>query len=203
MHKAVMLIVKAEDRADALDQARSHMEEYGEGNVWDWYAIGGRWSRTLNPLTEKFNEKAKELVKKEGQDFISTKDVENNDGNLQKLWNDMGGTQKHPWSDHYKLPEDGLDDDVMPLKTCFDIVKSWEQTVETAKKAEEKAKEWLNGTRAKDDYSMYGYCLKCAAELYRQSFCFECNVYNIENYNYSIPAENIEDYWVVMIDMHN
>lgn len=49
MHKGVILLVKAESKENALEQVKDFMEPYGEGFVWDWYQIGGRWNNELAP----------------------------------------------------------------------------------------------------------------------------------------------------------
>jgi hypothetical protein len=58
MHKGVICLTKATDKQDAISNVESFLESYGDGKVWDWYEIGGRWSDTLGsngdsvPLTE-------------------------------------------------------------------------------------------------------------------------------------------------------
>ena len=39
-------------------------------------------------------------------------------------------------------------------------------------------------------------------DIKTQEFCFECAVYNLETFDYLIP-ENIEDYYAVVVDLHN
>ena len=54
MHKGVILLTKASDRDEAVSQVESFLENYGDGDVWDWYVIGGRWSGTLNTKAKEF-----------------------------------------------------------------------------------------------------------------------------------------------------
>jgi len=50
MHKAVILLTKANDsKIEALENVRKFLRGY-ENDVWDWYAIGGRWNNHLAPL---------------------------------------------------------------------------------------------------------------------------------------------------------
>ncbi len=208
MHKAVMLIVKAHDRQEAVNNAKEFMEEYKE-DVWDWYVIGGRWTCQLLPMTKDFFEKSKAILH-EDNGFLSQNEVDNKQSELQRLWESLEGPGKNPCSNHYKLPEDGQNGDVLPLSKCLKIVQEWHQDpVEAGQKEEARAKEWLEigGRRDADgnpydDWRMYGYVLECAAQLYQQNFSFECNVFNVESHDFSIPKE-IDDYFVVMIDMHN
>lgn len=58
MHKGVIILVKANDRYDAYKNTVEFLESY-QDTVWDWYQIGGRWSRTLNPLNKQFDAKAR------------------------------------------------------------------------------------------------------------------------------------------------
>jgi len=48
MHKGVILIVKADDKDEAQTRAEEFLEQYGDGDVWDWYAFGGRWTGLLD-----------------------------------------------------------------------------------------------------------------------------------------------------------
>ena len=206
MHKGVILLVKAEDRDGAVKAANSFMQEFKD-RVY-WYAIGGRWSQHLAPQAKAFQEKADMIVGTAGKQFVSQKDVDDHQAELAAAWVDLGGTGTNPWADHYKLPDDGNPNDVLPLADCLEIVKEWRQTVEEAKKAEAEAKErWLNRTNQKtgekfDDWHMYGYALQRVGELYQESFCFDTNVFNAVQYNYSIP-EDPTGFWAVMLDMHN
>ncbi len=202
MHKGIMLIVKTDDKTTALAEVRRFLEDYKE-TVWDWYQIGGRWTQTFAPKNKEFMDWADKFLKaKANKDFISSQSVKDNQRDLQKEWERLGMNGENPYTDHYHLPEGGNTYDIMPLKDCIGIVKKWQQTIEDIKKEEEEAKEWINGKRAKDDYRMYGYCLKGVGNLYHQDFCFDTNIFNIDADDYSIP-EKIEDYSVVMIDIHN
>lgn len=204
MHKGIIMITKANSRDDAQENVAEFLDGYGDGQVWDWYVVGGRWSRMLNSLASSFEDKAPQYLKSINLDseFISSHDIKVNGEKLQKIWEDMGGSDTNPWQkDTYA--EDGHDDDIMPLKDCLDIVK--EYGFDPIQKGKEELKEAENRLNDKEDrcsYSTYGYCLKIAGSLFAQDFCFDCNVYNIETYDYSIPKD-IEGYYAVVIDMHN
>jgi hypothetical protein len=207
MHKAVIILTEAQSREEALKKTRAFMEDYGDGDVWDWYAIGGRWTQTLAPQHKQFAEQAEKILGKGEHGFVSQKEVDDKQGQLEELWKSLGGKGKNPYSNHYDLPEYGNENDAMPLADCLEIVKSWQQNVEHAKKAEEEAKKWLGRTNEKtgekyDDWHMYGYSLKCAAALYKEEFSFEANVFNTDTYSFSIP-EDPAGWFAVMVDMHN
>ncbi len=57
MHKGVILLIKASDKNEAKDKVQEFMVQYGDGDIWDWYVIGGRWSGTLNSKSKEFFEK--------------------------------------------------------------------------------------------------------------------------------------------------
>ncbi len=196
MHKGIVLLIKEKNRSAVEDKVKEFMEEYGEGRVWDWYVIGGRWARNLNPLTKPFFKDAQKLFDaKDG--FISTKAVENKKPELQALWEKMGGKDTNPYSTDQYYGEYG--DDILLLKDCLKIVEEWKKSAEDSIPEEEKKAEKY---KAEKDMGMYGYMLRCIGALYSQNFCFECNIFNTEDYDYSIPKD-IENYHAVMIDMHN
>jgi hypothetical protein len=47
MHVGHIIAVVAEDQEEAQASAESFLEDYGGGDVWDWYKIGGRWDGML------------------------------------------------------------------------------------------------------------------------------------------------------------
>tara|TARA_B100000131_G_scaffold221323_1_gene212833 strand:- start:23881 stop:24489 length:609 start_codon:yes stop_codon:yes gene_type:complete len=47
MHTLHIIAVVAEDEEDAILAAESALEPYGQGRVWDWFDVGGRWNGAL------------------------------------------------------------------------------------------------------------------------------------------------------------
>jgi hypothetical protein len=211
MHKGIILLVKAETKEQTLEQVKEFMEEY-KNDVWDWYQIGGRWTCVLSPLCKIFLDKIKSLniLNTREDDFLSQQEIDEKQSELQAVWEDIGAMGQNPYCNHYNLPREGGYYDIMKLSDCIEKVKEWQQTVEHAKKEEQEAKRWLadggnirhDTNESYDDWNMYGYSLNTAANLYQQNFCFDCNIFNIERYNYSIP-EDIENYHALMMDIHN
>ncbi len=209
MHKGIIMLVKARKKTEAVSKVREFLKSF-EGDVWDWYQIGGRWQNTLAPMTVKFFEKAKVLLKVEGKDFISQETVNEKQGELHEIWRKLGGKGDNPYSDHYKMHQGGGEYDSLPLKDCIEVVKKWHYDyIKKGKETEKEGRErWLKkkGENGKplNNYSMYGYSLKNAGAIYSQDFCFESNVFNTETYNYSLPKEDeMEKFYAVMIDIHN
>ena len=213
MHKGVILLVKAGDKKSALESIRTFMEPYGDGDVWDWYAIGGRWTNTLAPAeaSKTWDEYAKSLLHKPDKHFISQQDIDTNQLQLQQKWTELGLLGNNPYCNHYALPSNGNAYDVVPLMDCIEKVKDWSyDPIERAKIEEAKAKLWtkpkteggyLDDNQA-PNMSMYGYQLQCAAGIYGQTFNFDCNVFNTEDEDYTIP-DNYNGWYAVMVDMHN
>lgn len=211
MHKGIILLVKPEfnDRGTALEQVRDFMEDH-ENSVWDWWVVGGRWTQTLCSKVKEFNKWANEfLLSKEpkvdgkNSEWISQQTVDDNQDVLQKQWKKMGLTGKNSHCNHYELGDNGGTYDVMPLSECLDVVNSWKQDhIEEGKKKLKDAEGWLNGEIKTNSYDMYGYVITKAGKLFQQEFFDECNVFNVENSNYSVP-EDVDGWWAVMVDIHN
>jgi hypothetical protein len=183
------------------------MEPYGEGAVWDWYSIGGRWNNTLAPkeLLDQFEIKVDNeiLIKKEGSSLISQQQVDDNQKLLQKTWEEVGLMGLNYYCNHYNLPDEVNTYDVVKLEDCLTTVKEWvknlkEEAEEMFKKLVEARKKALDG-----EYDLSGYYAGIYKDLNQGNFSFETNVYNISTGHGEIIPEDITDYYAVMVDMHN
>ena len=128
MHKGVICLTKATDKDDAISNVESFLEQYGDGDVWDWYVIGGRWSGLLNPKHNLFQEKAEKHFKaaypEKEHPFLTQNMVEEQSAALDTIWAEIGGTGKHPYQrDSYA--NGGADDDSVPMSTCLEIINEW------------------------------------------------------------------------------
>jgi len=43
MHVLHLIAVEADSKEEAVEMAEAAIEPYGDGQVWDWYSVGGRW----------------------------------------------------------------------------------------------------------------------------------------------------------------
>lgn len=204
MHKGVILLTKASDREEAIDNVESFLESYGDGDVWDWYQIGGRWSNTLasKDKKEEWGNIIKTFLKQE-EWGISQQEINNNAVRLQEEWEKLGLKGRNPYSDHYSLPKDGDEYDILPLSECIDVVKEWVKD-----RKEEMAAVWGKMIEAKKDveygkYDMSGYYAGVYRDLNYGNFSFECNVFDTDNFESETIPEEIEGWWAVMVDMHN
>lgn len=204
MHKGVILLTKASDREEALNKVVEFLEPYGDGDVWDWYQIGGRWQNTLAPaeLKKQWYEKIKTYLKMD-EWGVSTQEIKKHATKLQKDWEELGLHGTNPYADHYSLGGDGNYYDAVPLVYCIDTVKEWVKDVDS-----EKAEIWEKMTVAKAEaadgkYDMTGYYAGIYRDLSYGNFSFECNVFDIDGYDAeSIPID-VDGWWAVMVDMHN
>jgi hypothetical protein len=209
MHKGVILLTKASDESEAIANVNSFLEQYGDGDVWDWYIIGGRWSGTLNTKNAEFLVKAKEfLVKKypeNGVGVIFDKNIKESAGELQKIWEELGQTDMNPYTrDQYN--SEGASDDCLPLTECLGVIKEWIKDMNA-----EADEHFQNMVKArKEEKSKKGGTMSAYyAGLYKDAkydrFCFESNIYDIVNETNN-PVKALaepDEYFAIIVDMHN
>lgn len=209
MHKGVICLTKATDRDEAVSNVETFLEQYGEGDVWDWYVIGGRWSGTLNAKTKEFFEKAaahfKTAYPDRKNDFLTQNMVNEQATALQKIWTDLGQTSKNPYGrDQYK--DVTGDDDAVLLNDCVEVVKDWaKDTNAEAEEVFQKLLEARENEKENPDSTMSAYYAGMYRDLKYDAFSFESNVYDIDN-NTNNPEHALkepEQWFAVMVDMHN
>ena len=201
MHKGVILLVKpdgdteAEKRADAIELAETFLEPYGDGDVWDWLEIGGRWTGELtgcDPTADPRNLEPCDLCQGTGD----RKDLE------PPEWkkdcggcNGCGGKGKRV---KHNLVE--VTDNAMPLtdKRVLAKVQEWAKDWEAKRLAEcaEQEAHW------KDDKQMSGWLMQKRGKIIADEFCFESNVFDTVKETNALP-KSFKGYWAVMVDMHN
>lgn len=211
MHKGVILLVQADDRDGAIGEAEQFLEQYGNGDVWDWYVVGGRWSGTLNTKTKEFFQKAEAHFKAAYPDnknpFLSQNMVNEQADALQKIWTDLGETSKNPYSRDQYADRTG-DDDAVSLTECISVVNDWAK--DTDAEAEEVFQKMLEAReKEKESDSKFDTMSAYYAGIYRDlkydNFSFDSNVYDTVNQTNSpkLALEKPEEWWAVMVDMHN
>jgi len=208
MHKGVILLTKATDSDEAVVNVENFLEDYGDSKVWDWYVVGGRWSGTLNSKSKEFFEKSEEHFKAtypeytNERPFLTTKMVEEQAAALETIWDTIGGIGKNPLARNQYTDRTG-DDDTMPLTECLEVVKTWTKDFE--KEAEVMWNKMTEAKANKDGHDMSPYYASRYAELKHDMFCFESNVFDIETHtnNPDEAIKNADQYFAVMVDMHN
>ena len=205
MHKGVILLIKASDKDEAKDKVQEFMVHYGDGDIWDWYVIGGRWSGTLNSKSKEFFVKAEEHFKVVYPDkenpFLTKSMVEEQHQALGDIWSVIGGKGLNPYvRNNYN--DFGYDDDAIALSECKDVVIEWKKDIES-----EAETAWNKMLEAKtiEGHDMSSYYARQYADFKNDVFCFDSNVFDTENYtnNPTQAFENADQYFAVMIDMHN
>lgn len=209
MHKGVICLTQAADRDEAVSNIEEFLEHYGDGDVWDWYVIGGRWSGTLNAKTKEFFEKAQAHFKTAYPDhnhqFLTQNMVNEQAIPLQKIWEDMGQTSKNPYSRDQYQDVTG-DDDVVLLSDCIEVVKDW--TKDHNAEAEnhfQKMLEERENEKENPNSTMSAYYAGLYRDCKYDSFSFESNVYDTVNHTNN-PEEALKDpskWYAVIVDMHN
>lgn len=209
MHKGIICLTQAADRDEAVSNIEEFLEQYGNGDVWDWYVIGGRWSGTLNPKTKEFFEKAKAHFKTTYPDyndlFLTQNMVDKQKDVLQKIWEDMGETSKNPYSrDQYR--DITGDDNALPLSECIEVVTEWKKDMNAeAEKHFQKMLEERENEKENPNSTMSAYYAGLYRDCKYDSFSFESNVYDTVNYTNN-PEEALKDpskWYAVMVDLHN
>jgi hypothetical protein len=204
MHKGVILLTKASTKSEAKENVDHFLEAYGEGDVWDYYIIGGRWSGTLNLKSKEFWEIIKkECPAKHPELGYTNKEIEKYSKNFQKIWDRIEGKGTNPLNrDSFGL--DGVeDDDIAPASEVKSILKDWEVDRElVATKLYEKLQEsWENSDNPVQSFEV-GYQVRKLSNLVGDEFCFDSNTYDTTTYSNDIP-EDLEGYYAVIVDMHN
>lgn len=102
-------------------------------------------------------------------------------------WYEFGGR----WSD---LLEENRP--VVRLDQCFVTVKKWsEDNVEEKVLREQLAEEKNRRSQ--------GYLHLKLGKLLCEEFSFDSVVYNVEDWNFSVPEKELDQWFAVVVDMHN
>lgn len=218
MHKGIVILVKAEHRDEAVEKVKGFLEPYGDGNVWDWYQIGGRWTGMLAPMSKEFDawarafclEKQTESGSENPHGFIYDRTTKTYSSELQSKWEELGGRGMNPFGDHYRLPEDGAPFDAVPLADCIEIVRDYRRDPD--KEAEENWKRMIEERRkeriqVKKKAPYVSTSSAYYAGLYKNAryreFCFDINVYDVNYGEAEHIPEDTTGVWAVMVDIHN
>lgn len=211
MHKGMILLTKAQNEDDARNNVENFLEQYGDGNVWDWYVIGGRWSGTLNAAHNQFKELAMAHLAQAYPDtdlsrFITENMISEQADALNSIWQEtLGQPTPNPFVRSSYL-EDGFDDDILPLSECVGVVLKWNKDMGAfAEEMFEKMLQEREKEKEGKSYPMSGYYARLYSDAKSDNFCFDTNVYDTVNYtnNPSRALEEAEGWFAVMVDLHN
>ncbi len=208
MHKGIILLTQAESREEALNKVNTFLEGY-QHIEWDWYTIGGRWHNTLAPSDklQEFEDWIREAYKHVfGERGYRVNDLENEHDRkiIQEKWEEIGLTGKNTYYSAYgfEVADDVNNYNVIPLKDCITTVQSWLRNLN-----EEKEKVWKQILKARRQaktgkYDMSHYYAGTYSKIY--DFSFDSNVYDIdEEIGEKLPEDFNDNWWAVMVDLHN
>lgn len=206
MHKGQIFLTKASDRDEAVGNVREFLDEH-QDRVWDWYVIGGRWSGHLNPKSEEFYKLAEAHFKKAYPEndnaFLTNTMITENADVLQNIWSEeLGQEGENPYArDSYS--NDGDEDDVLPLTECQDRVKDWAKDLNVV--AQESWDKMIASKKDNTKHDMSAYYANRYAEAVYDEYCFDTNTYDIDNQTNDVlgALENTNEYFAVMVDIHN
>jgi hypothetical protein len=135
-------------------------------------------------------------------EFLSTKMVQEQTQALELIWEEIGGEGSNPYA-RSSYDRDGDDDDALPLSNCLRVVTEW--TKDMNAEAETFWGKMLESKKPESEHDMSAYYANRYAECKYDEFCFESNVYDIDEQtnNPSTALENVDQYFAVMVDMHN
>ena len=128
----------AENSQQAREYVTNYLEDEGfcsdgffSNGVADWFVIGGRWSGELQGI--EIIDDVRKLLKIKKDDYISSKDLENEDNKIKinKIWKDKGGKGENPYyRDNYNSI--GYEDDAMIVtKEIYDKALKEFEKIET------------------------------------------------------------------------
>lgn len=218
MHKGMILLTKAECADDAIANVESFLEGYGDGNVWDWYSIGGRWRGLLSDYDPADDPENQETCNICGGTGFRTDPLGERTRAEQPTYTCNGcgeynqetqewGHGKYGPGIKLKWPSSWVehDGDAMQLSLCLPKVQEWCNDLD-ASAAEFLAK--MNAAIEEekanpDQYKMSGYYSRLYGDAVQGNFCFETNVFDIYTYEAEKIPEDITGYWAVVCDLHN
>ena len=91
-------------------------------------------------------------------------------------------------------------DDVCPLTDCLSVVQRW---IRSRPAEIEHWKKNLSEAQSKRSWDSHfvGFCHKVLGMIMLEEFRPEAHVFNVSEYNYSVPSDPT-GWWAVMCDIH-
>lgn len=207
MHTLKVLLTKADNIEEARENVEAFLEPYGEGDVWDWYSVGGRWTNYLAP-----KDKVKGFYEIIHEKYPQTKgyyvvnEIENEEIRpiIQGIWEEQGLEGKNPFWDAYGF---SLNEDepynIIALKDCLPVVQDFVKDLDKEKEELWSKMETARNEAKQGQYDMTGYYAGQYKDAQYGSFCFETNVYDIDEDVAETIPEDINNYYAVVVDLHN
>ncbi len=196
MHKWLLLIVPATDREEAINEAERFMDANTGIEVFDHYSLWGRRAEVLKPV-ETFDNP------EEVKHFLSWVKIENPDTQKIALKRRELGYESTPPTltltagQSLTIEETDKRRVAMPYEECQDVVKEW-LTFRDKKLTDSRA-----SLMEDPDRSLAGYHAIKRWNIKQEYFSFDTDVYDVDRWWANHVPDTTEDYWVVVVDMHN
>lgn len=214
MHYLLILINKAENEETALNNVENFLELF-EGDLFDYYKIGGRWNNYLAPKNIKMEhekwvkEKFKDAFYKDGSYNISIIEEKDNRIEIQKKWFELGGKGLNPFFSVHVFENEKHPYNIVPVKDCLDNIKEVMRTAASIEAEREKRwKELLKLRNEKENSISVEWKALALAKAYDIDLNEETTVYlideNVEitDQNINILNDHLDEYYAVVVDIH-
>lgn len=221
MHYMHRIVVLADDEDEAVSLAEVAIEPYGDGKVWDWYTVGGRWSghfKGKNALRytddpKLFAEEVEAAYDNQNEDYLRYRRMVSREPFTQS------DVPEHITSELEKLGES--------QGSISDRSREWvDRNNEQLAKDHEGVKAVLGSASlaeawdAEEKHSLASYYLKKMTLLVDGSYTSDshfldaredgwitANTRGLQDYiretEFDGRTEELERLWMVVIDMHN
>jgi len=214
MHYLLILINKAENEETALNNVENFLELF-EGDLFDYYQIGGRWNNYLAPKNIKMEhekwvkEKFKDAFYKDGSYNISIIEEKDNRIEIQKKWIELGGKGLNPFFSVHVFGNEKHPYNVVPVKNCLDNIKEMMRTVASIEAEREKRwEELLKLRNEKRNPVLVEWAALALVKAYDINLNEETTVYfideNVEitDQNINILNDHLDEYYAIVVDIH-
>lgn len=214
MHYLLILINKAENEETALNNVENFLELF-EGDLFDYYKIGGRWNNYLAPKNIKMEhekwvkERFKDAFYKDGSYNISIIEEKDNRIEIQKKWIELGGKGFNPFFSVHVFGNEKHPYNIVPVKDCLDNIKEVMRTVASIEAEREKRwEELLKLRNEKENPVLVEWAALALAKAYDIDLNEETTVYlidkNVEitDQNINILNDHLDEYYAVVVDIH-
>ena len=205
MHVVHLIAVEADDEESAVKAAESAISGYGDGDVWDWYVVGGRWEGKLNGKNvlrftddkHTFIEAVNGAIESRNYEFRSLRDHLKGAVIKEDDVDDIGG---------FGFP---IDDKPRVAKLRTEANKGCRRAFNKMLNCD--TVEEFEDSHVKGDSShfMLSYYLRKMGQLLGDRYCFDSMFY--DSVDYTTSAKHLwgrletdpEHQWLVVLDLHN
>lgn len=213
MHSLHIIASVGETKEDAYFAAEQGLAPYGEGRVWDWHEMGGRWEDHIGAscsiegepipgVTQLCYSENPELFDKTINDEIA---IRNSDilETFQCIRGDAVSVEEVPVQ-YEGIPVQDREETARRVSTQNAAHKeNWDALLACQTSAE------LDALLAAGPYCMTTYRLYRALTLLTDQYCFNSRFYDMDDYTgqrWAVDNRkgiNPDQQWITVFDLHN